>query len=79
MFLQEGVGAHDEARRAVAALGRSLLGEGFLNGVQPLALRQPFDGQHLRSLGLRGQHAAGIDGAPVEHDAAAAAVAGPAN
>lgn len=79
MFLQEGIGAHDEAGRTEATLRGSLFGEGFLDGMKRTILRQALDGEEFRAVGLRRQRTTGVDGAAIEDDAAAAAIARAAN
>ena len=44
---QQRVGAHDHARRAVAALVGEVIDEGLLDGVEPVAFGQALDRQHL--------------------------------
>ena len=75
MLLQKGIGAHDEAGGAEPALSGPLLGKGILDGMERAILRQPLDGQQFSAVDLRCQRAAGVDGAAIENDAAAAAIA----
>ena len=79
MLLQEGVGTHNEAGCAVSTLSRAFFGKGFLDGMEGAILGKTLDGQQFRAVGLRCQCATGVDGATVEHDAAAAAIASAAN
>ena len=74
MLLQKGVGAYDKAGSAEPALSGSLFGKGFLDGMERTILRQALDGQQFSAIGLRRQRTAGIDGAAIEYDAAAAAI-----
>ena len=52
---------HDEARRAVAALGAVAVGHGRLHRVQAVAARQPLHGQHVGAVEVRQGQETGID------------------
>ena len=73
---------HDEARRAIAALGAVAVGHGRLHRVQAAAVRQPLDGQHVGAVEVRQGQETGIDrpegpgafGAGGQHHRAGAAI-----
>ena len=50
LVVQEGPRGQEESRRAVAALGRTQLGEGLLEGVEPARALEPLDRRDLVSL-----------------------------
>ena len=56
----------DETGSAEAALHRSRLDEGLLNGMKQVAVGQALDGRHVVAVGLHGQDEAGTDEHPVE-------------
>src|SRR5580693_300292 len=63
---EQGLGGHQQARSAVAALGRAEVGESGLERVEVVAELEPLDGLDRASLGLRRQHQAGEHRPPVE-------------
>ena len=71
---QEGDRAHDHAGRAVAALERTGLDEGPLDGMQPTVAGQPFDRRDDMAGGVGDARLAGLDRL-VEEDGARAAFA----
>src|SRR5690242_18886785 len=75
MLLQKGVGAHDKAGGAEAALSGPFFSKGFLDGVKRTILRQALDGQQFCAVSLCRQGATGVDGTAIQNDAAAAAIA----
>ena len=69
--------AHDHAGGAKAALQAVTLFEGGLHGMHgAVGGGQTFDGGDLSAGSLSGQHVAGLDGTPVHHDGAGAALRG---
>ncbi len=73
---QEGLGGHDHARRAVAALDRAEFEKGQLQVVRPaVGVGDALDGDHLPAVNLGGQQLARIDHPAVEDDRAGAALA----
>jgi hypothetical protein len=54
VVLEEGIGGHDEAGGAVAALARVGVEHGLLKGVERTVLGQGFDGGDRAAFGLEG-------------------------
>jgi len=75
IILQQRGDRHDHARCAKTALQRVAIGESLLHGVQFLALREAFDRDDVGPARLHRQHRARLDGAAVDVDRAAAALA----
>src|SRR5262249_39837448 len=74
LSLEEGAGAHDDARRAVAALKPVLGPERLLQGMEVLGRRRhALDGSHLVPVSLHGEHEAGADRLAVQEHGARAA------
>ena len=69
-------GAHDHARRAEAALQGVVFVERRLHRVQVVRSANAFDGGDLRTVGLTGQHRAGLDRGTVEVHHTRTALAG---
>src|SRR5262249_55618601 len=77
VLLEQAIGTHDHARRAVAALQPVHFAEAFLQRVQRAVGRgHAFDGEEIAALRLHGEHGAGFDRSAVEIDRAGAAMAG---
>src|SRR2546426_5813977 len=72
---EEGVGGEEEGWGAVAALGGTQRREGFLQRVQPAALRQPFHRLHAAALAREAEHQARQHGRAVEQHRARPAFA----
>src|ERR1700733_376292 len=66
-------GGHDHAGRTKPALQAVLVPKGFLHGIQLVAGRDSFDGQHLRAVRLHCEHGAALDGFSVDVHGASAA------
>ena len=71
---EQRLGAHDESRRAKAAVNRAGVNIGLLDNLSYAIRGSPFDGQHAFSEGLYRQHGAGIDRPPVHDHRAGAAL-----
>ena len=71
---QQGLGGEEDARRAVAALGRAQLREGLLQRVQLAAIGHPLHRLDLAALALDGQGQAGQHGLAVHQHRAGAAL-----
>ena len=67
--------AHDLARRAEAALEAVMGDEGGLHRVEPVAVGEALDRQHVGAVQADGQRQAGIDAPPVDQHRAGAALA----
>ena len=74
VLLEQVDGAHDHARRAVAALEGVLLVEGTLHGMELAVLREALDRRHLAAVGLHREHGARLHGLAVDVHGAGAAV-----
>ena len=74
-FAQQADGAHDLARRAVAALEAVMGDEGGLHRMQPVAFGEAFDRQDLGAVEADGEREAGIDPPAVDEHGAGAALA----
>ena len=73
LLVHEGLGAHDDARRAEAALQGAMCGEG--TGVTfPLSVRQALQGRDRATFGLLHRRLAGDPGLPVDQHGAATAL-----
>src|SRR5450759_2539802 len=72
---QEGVGRHELAGDAEAALDGALVEERLLERAQVPVDREPLDRHDLRPVGLDREHQAGIDDAAVQADGARTALA----
>ncbi len=75
LAVEQSLGGHDEAWRADAALERGFFEEGLLEGVELVAMGEPFDGGYFTAGGFHRQHAARIDDAAVDEDRAGPTVA----
>src|SRR5260370_41299438 len=62
ILLKEGVGRHQHARRAVAALQSMLFFESCLQWMELAVLHQAFHGEQFAAIGLHCEHGAGFDG-----------------
>ena len=71
--VQERLGSHDLARRANPALEAAILDKGLLQGVQAIALRQPFDGGDRAAVRHDSQGDAGTHWLSVQQHRAGAA------
>src|SRR3989454_1126498 len=71
---EEGVGGEEEGWGAVAALGGAQHREGFLQRVEPAALRQPFHRLHAAALAREAEHQARQHGRAVEQHRARSAL-----
>src|SRR5690606_36827698 len=67
---------HDHTGRTEAALQRMAFVERLSYGVQLAVLFEPLDRAHLVTVGLYGEHRAGLDASTVEMHCARAAVGG---
>src|SRR5262245_52073049 len=67
---------HHHARRAIATLQAVLLHEALLDGVELAVLLETLDRPDVASVGLHGQHRAGLHGNAVEEHRAGAAMRG---
>ena len=77
VFLQQAIGPHDHAGRAIAALQAVHLAEALLQGVQRAVRRgDALDGHDAGLVGLHGEYGAGLHRTAVEVDGACAAMAG---
>src|SRR5215218_4008485 len=68
VLVEQGLGGHDEAGRAEAALLGVVLDEGRLERMELGGPAEPLDGLDGPALGLDGEHGAGVDGLAVEED-----------
>ena len=73
--LQQGLGGHDHAGGAEAALEAVLLPEAFLERVHASGASNALDRLDAGAVGLDGEHRTALEGAPV-HDHGAGAAAG---
>ena len=76
VLLEQVLGAHDHARRAIAALQAVLLPEALLQGMELGAVRQPLDRLEALAIGLHGEGSAALDRAAVHQHGAGAAAGG---
>ena len=76
IVVQQGIGGHQHARSAEAALQAMLFFEALLQWMQLAVLHQAFDGEHFAAIGLHGEHGAGLDRLAIEHHGAGAAMGG---
>src|SRR3954451_23747101 len=72
---EQGFGGHQDARRAVAALGGAEVGEGGLEGMELIAELHPLDGLDRLAGHLGGEHQTGEHGPAVHQHRAGAALA----
>src|SRR5262245_8002936 len=75
ILIQQPLGRHDHAGPAEAALERPFVLERFLNGMEAIAGRKAFDGQHVAAVHLPCQHQARVHELAVNDDRAGAAIA----
>src|SRR6266702_2069415 len=79
ILLQKGIGSHNKAGGAVAALSCAFFGKSLLDWVQFTILGESLDSQQFGVLGLGHQHTTGVDGVAIQHHTAAAAIPRAAN
>jgi len=72
IFLKEGVTAHNDSRRAIAALDASTINHLELDGMGSAAARKPFDRDDLFIHCIRNQNQTGNHGSAADHDCAGA-------
>jgi hypothetical protein len=72
--MQQGVGIHDHARRAKAALEGIMGHEGLLKGMETTVAAQPLDGQDLLALNIIYGRLAGSNGHIIDKHRAGPAI-----
>src|SRR5260370_11255224 len=75
MAIEESLGRHDKARRAIAALLSVMSDESDGDGMRPVTLSDAFDGLDFLALRVNGEHGATIDHLAIHDDGAGAASA----
>ncbi len=73
--IQEGLGGHDHARGAIAALDGTAIYEGLLQGVQVVRAADSLDRRHMLASNPAHRRAAGADGASVKDNCTRTALA----
>src|ERR1700752_1278617 len=76
ILLEQRVGRHQHARRAVAALQSMLFFEALLQRMKGSVLHQAFDGEQFTAIGLHRKHGARFDCLSVEHNSAGTTMTG---
>jgi hypothetical protein len=73
VFVEQRFRRDEESRRAVAALRRAEIREGFLQRMQPAVARQPLHGRYRTAVAFDAQHEARQHGLAIEQHRARAA------